>query len=155
MGRRGHRRRDSGASALEFALVSPLLIFVMLAVADFGNALQQSIRLEAAVRAGAQTVLGGTYNETRIRNVVSANLTDWRLTTDTPSGNVTLTTSLVCRCPGTNGTVFDCTTGDPVATCGAPGDFNEYVSITATRPYARLFVFPSSTLRGNVELRLR
>lgn len=155
MGPGGHRRRDRGASALEFALVAPLLVFIMLAVADYGNALQQSIRLEAAARSGAQTVLGGVYNDARIRTAVSANLSDWRLTTDTPRGDVTLTTSLQCRCPGTNGTVFDCTTGDPEATCGAPGDFNEYVSITLTRPYAALFVVPLSTLRGNVELRLR
>lgn len=156
MSRRPRRGgRDRGVSALEFALVSPVLLFVMLAIADFGFALEQSIRLEAAVRAGAQTVVGGTYNETKIRQAVSANLLEWRLTTDTPAGNVTLTPTLVCRCPGTNGTVFNCTTGDPEATCGSPGDFNEYISITATRPYSALFIFPFSTLRGNVELRLR
>lgn len=149
------RGRDRGASSLEFVLVSPLLLFTILAIADFGFALEQAIRLEGAARAGAQAVLGGTYNPTRIREAVGDHLVDWRLTTDSPPGNVTLTTSLVCRCPGVNGTVFNCTTGDPEVTCGGNGDFYEYVSITTERPYAALLIVPVTTLRGNVELRLR
>lgn len=153
------RRRDRGATALEFALVAPVLLFIMLAVADFGNGLQQSIRLEEVARAGAQSAIGGTYNAAKVRSVVSANLGDWRLTTDSPAGNVTLTTALACRCqaaPGTNGTSFDCINDDPAVVCSSfGGDFAQFVSVTVTRPYTALFIFPLATLRGNVELRLR
>lgn len=51
------RRRDRAVSALEFALVTPVVLLIMMGIADYGNALQQSLRLETAARAGAQVAL--------------------------------------------------------------------------------------------------
>ena len=48
------RRSEHGAAAVEFALVVPLLLLVMLAIIDFGWIFNQQLRLTAAAREGAR-----------------------------------------------------------------------------------------------------
>ena len=52
--RTGHRpvrdRRQRGAAAVEFALVLPLLLSLLLGVIDFGMAYGQSVSLQGAAR---------------------------------------------------------------------------------------------------------
>lgn len=147
------RRRDKGTSALEFALTAPILMFITLAVVDFGNALQRMIRLESAARAGAQVAFSQPGDQNAIRTAIRQSLQNWGLVTDNPAGNVNVAVSLSCLCPSSTAT-FDCTTGDPSVSC-ATDDFRQYVSITVTQPFTALLVVPVTTLRGNVELRLR
>jgi Flp pilus assembly protein TadG len=52
--RTGGRR---GTAALEFALVAPLFLLIALGGYDLGTAIQTSMRLERAARAGAQYAL--------------------------------------------------------------------------------------------------
>jgi Flp pilus assembly protein TadG len=147
------RGRDRGVSALEFALTAPIIAFVMLIVADIGNGLQQIVRLEAAARAGAQVAFTEPDEPEAIRTAVRESLQYWPLTTDSPPGDVTVTSSFTCMCVNT-ATTFNCTTGDPESSCGSP-DFRQYVSVTVSRPARALLWVPITTLRGNVELRLR
>ena len=68
----GRLRDQRGASAVEFALIVPLLIVLVLGIAEFGRAFQVQGTLSAAAREGAramalqndQTValLGGELN---------------------------------------------------------------------------------------------
>jgi Flp pilus assembly protein TadG len=51
--RRGHEQR--GASAVEFALVLPLLLVVALALVQVGLLVRDRLLVEAAARAGART----------------------------------------------------------------------------------------------------
>ena len=53
MRRRGHEQR--GASAVEFALVLPLLLVVALALVQVGLLVRDRLLVEAAARAGART----------------------------------------------------------------------------------------------------
>lgn len=48
------RRLEDGAAAVEFALVVPLLLLVMLAIIDFGWIFNQQLSLTAAAREGAR-----------------------------------------------------------------------------------------------------
>jgi hypothetical protein len=48
------RSWSSGAASLELALLAPVLILLLVATWDFGRAIQESSRLAAAARAGAQ-----------------------------------------------------------------------------------------------------
>ncbi|MBR0673007.1 TadE/TadG family type IV pilus assembly protein [Neoroseomonas soli] len=161
------RRRDRGVSALEFAIVMPLLMFIMVAIADYGNALQQLVRLETAARAGAQVAFthpGDTQfnvndpNATLVKNTVLASLQGWPAapTCINGAGNgVCVTYAAWCQCPQSGnaaGTSFayDCSANSPPCE-----DFERYASVTVTRNYTRLAVVPISTLRGNVEIRVR
>lgn len=48
------RRSEDGAAAVEFALIVPLLLLVMLTIIDFGWIFNQQLSLTAAAREGAR-----------------------------------------------------------------------------------------------------
>lgn len=53
----GHRLRDErGASAVEFAMIVPLLIVLVLGIAEFGHAFSVQGTLSAAAREGARAM---------------------------------------------------------------------------------------------------
>ncbi|GAA4066510.1 TadE/TadG family type IV pilus assembly protein [Agromyces indicus] len=47
-------KADDGAAAVEFALVTPLLLLIILAIADLGWVFNQQLTLTAAAREGAR-----------------------------------------------------------------------------------------------------
>lgn len=147
-------RRDRGVSALEFVLVMPIVMLVMLAVADYGNAMQQAIRLESAARAGAQVAFSNPTATTQMRDTVRAHLGNPALATSCVDGvgnGVCITPLSWCQCG--NAAVsyanrIDCDTEQNGCT------IRQYVSISVTRPYSPMIVVPVTSLRGNVELRV-
>lgn len=165
MARRRFPNRDRGVSAIEFALVTPVVILIMMGVADYGNALQQMVRLQAAARAGAQVALtqpGDTRTNandpstTLVRNAVLAKLSGWPAASACTNGTgngVCVTYRSWCQCPGTvsssNG--FDCSSDSPAC----DETMQRYASVTVTRNYSPLLLVPVSSLRGNVEVRTR
>ena len=52
--RPGARDRDRGATAVEFALLLPLLLLLVFGIVDFGRALNAQITLTQAARTGAR-----------------------------------------------------------------------------------------------------
>lgn len=160
------RRRDRGVSALEFVLVMPVLLLIMVGITDLGNALQQSIRLESAARAGAQVAFtrpadtrtnANDANAALIRNQVLAHLQPWPVATSCTGqtgGAVCVTVRAWCQCPAGNNVDislgFACDADPPPCE-----DYAQYTSITATRNYEPLLYVPNRVLRGNVEVRIR
>lgn len=57
--RRGVKRRDRGAAAVEFAIVVPLLLLILLALVDFGRLFYVEVSLAGASREGARAVALG------------------------------------------------------------------------------------------------
>jgi Flp pilus assembly protein TadG len=151
------RRRDRGASALEFVLVMPLLAMLMFAAADYGNAMQQAIRLEAAARAGAQVAFTSPRSVNAINTAVRSALAGWAEGTNCGNGSgatengYCLSTQSWCQCSSSAvapGSGVDC--DEPPTGC----TLQQYVSISVRRPYQPVIVVPVTMLRGNVELRL-
>lgn len=59
-------RRERGAAAVEFALVVPVLVLLLLGIVEFGRVMQVQSTLSAAAREGVRvTALGGTVAEAR------------------------------------------------------------------------------------------
>ena len=147
-------RERRGVSALEAALLTPLLLLVLLGAYDIGNALQQSIRLESAARAGAQYAFVNPRDTTRIKQIVRDNLPGW------PANEIDVRAEVKeCRCDNGSLVAAPGRTGcDTASTCSQPA----VISITATRtqfqPLVPLFTeryFPSlATVKGNVEVRI-
>ena len=52
--RPGQSRRDAGQAAVEFAVALPLIVVVVLAIAQVGVSIRHEIAVEAAARAGAR-----------------------------------------------------------------------------------------------------
>jgi Flp pilus assembly protein TadG len=71
MGRRSRLRDERGASAVEFALVVPLLLLLVLGIAEFGRAFQVQGTISAAAREGVRT-MALQNDETAARAAVRA-----------------------------------------------------------------------------------
>src|SRR6266568_2113813 len=76
--RRGARRlallmrSERGNSAIEFALATPILLGLLVPVADLGMAFSQQLQVQQAAQAGAQYALLHGWNSSAISNAVTA-----------------------------------------------------------------------------------
>lgn len=109
---------DTGASAVEFALILPILILLVFGTIQFGILYNRMQGLQAAAREGARlAAIGGTFDQiqTRVRNAQS-------LFTDT---DVTVATT-----PASAGTAKPC------AAAGVGNEVTVTASVAASGAYA-------------------
>ena len=133
-----HDRR--GVAALEFAVILPVLAMTLMAVIDLGRAIEQTLRLEAAARAGAQYAMFTPTDQAGIELAARGALAGW--------GDVTILPAVMsCICPGA-GAAACTSTGCAVA-------LERYVSITITRGFDSLLIADLTTLQGDMTLRIR
>lgn len=164
---------NRGATAVEFAVVMPVLVLIMVAVSDLAFAAQRSIRLEAAARAAAQFAFNGadwqnnavwsnagpntpvpTNAQTVARQVITA-LSGDPVATSVPGVSVTIRRSCfcdnspkVCGTGGTEDTCVDAVTSEILPT-------TRYVAIEVQDFYSPLLLTFLTPASGRVELRLR
>lgn len=125
----GGIRAESGAAAVEFALVAPLLFLVVFAIIDFGFGFHAWDAAENAAREGARVAAVDPDPNaiiTRARNSSSY--------LDQSKMNVTVT------CSRDNGTSF--------AACGAGSTWNEGDLVRVTITYDYRFITPLPTFVG-------
>lgn len=156
------RQDISGAAAIEFAILTPVLGLILAAAIDFGSLIYAKSRIEAAVSGSANLAIvrAGQVNEagsaglaqTLAAYVGSSNTVDEAIvvvnagptarfsgnSVSVPTGSATSAAS--CYCPTVANRVVTwgaaATCGNP---CGAGGYAGRFVSITATRAYSPLF----------------
>jgi len=119
----------SGAAAVEFAIMAPVLLLLLLGVIDYAGYISARMELEQALRAGGQYALKDYTDSTTIEAAVSG-ATDITVTDITVGG-------LACECP--DGTSTYCRGDANYTTCAggeAPGGF---VTITGSTTYAPIF----------------
>lgn len=129
-------RDQRGVAAVEFAIIGLFMITLMLAAYDFGNAAQQQVELQQAVRAGGAYAAAYPTDPTGIANAVKNTLPiGWKLSS---------APSVVCQC-------LNSSTGATSATvCTAPSCTTDakIITITATMPYTAFWFtnfIPSNT----------
>jgi len=86
-------RDERGVSAVEFALIAPVLLFSLLGVVDLGHAVYQRADMESALRSGIQYFMNGGDDLARAETVVNAS---W---TTKPDG-VSVIAERFCMCGG-------------------------------------------------------
>jgi Flp pilus assembly protein TadG len=97
--RPGRGDRDRGATAVEFALLLPMLLLLVFGLIDFGRALNAQITLTQAAREGARlAALGGQLSAVVSRTQTAA--------TGLSSSQVSVT---VTACPSGSGSTADAT----------------------------------------------
>src|SRR5262245_33993661 len=99
--RLGRFQRDSrGTSAIEFALIAPVLVVIVVSIDDVSRVALGSAHMQSAVRAGIHYAMVGGTDETVARDQAVAawtkKPTDWAVTT-----------TKACQCAGVG---VDCTT---------------------------------------------
>jgi Flp pilus assembly protein TadG len=132
-------RDRRGVSAIEFAIIAPIMVTLMLGAYDVGNAALQQIRLQEAVRSGGAYAISWPTDLSGIQTAVSDALPAG-MTLTNPGG----VAAVKCRCldpaTGTVSALMDCTTAN-FDTCITPNT-GTVVSITATLAYTPLTPLP-------------
>ncbi len=126
-----HERSDTGASLVEMAILLPLLVLMVLGVADFGRMLYHAITLSHAARAGAaygaqnSGFAGDTAGIQQAAEAEAQNIAPIAVTSDR-----------LCECTGS--APVSCTT----PSCGSYGAPLAFVEVTATHTFDTIATFP-------------
>ena len=133
----------SGNTAVEFALIAPVMLTILAGIVDYGLQIHYQAELQTAVRAGAQYATG-TGRATDVAGITSTIQNASDLTSI-----VVATPASVCRC--SNGVLVACTG----ATCGDGSAVGAYLDLSATYSYTPLLSFyaPSRTLSFAMSVR--
>jgi Flp pilus assembly protein TadG len=133
---------EYGAAAVELAITAPMLVVLVLGIADYGLLMEWASSLEGAARAGAEVARANP-------NVTSAQLTAFF-----PSG-ITHTVSTVCTCVD-NTSVAACPPGPAATSCtgktnpfiaGSPVDprIFQYVQVAGTKSVSPIVSYGTFT----------
>jgi Flp pilus assembly protein TadG len=140
------RRRSSraGVAGLEFALVAPILVTLMIASIDFGAALlskaqiSQALALAAeyATLAGQNTTTSAPTNATIMANAKTYAGSLASAFVGTPTVTAVLNNGAAAGSTCCPGTVWTCSTATTCADGSSPGT---YLKISVTYPFKPLF----------------
>lgn len=144
-----HRlREESGQSLIEFALLMPMFILIMVGATDFARFAYASIEISNAARAGVQ------YGaQSYITALDSAGMQQAAINDGPDVSALQATATNFCKC--TDGTSITCANSD--TTCLAPARVIQYVRVNTTATLNPLFNYPglpkSLTLNGQTSMR--
>ncbi len=134
-----------GVSAIEFAFVAPIMLMLMLGAYDLGNAVQQQIDLQEAVRSGGAYAMNHSTDVSGIQTVVTNSLpSGWILTN--PGGVAAVACSCLNTSTGDVTNLAGCTTTN-FDTCASGSGL--LVSVTATMAYTALTPLLANALPNN------
>jgi Flp pilus assembly protein TadG len=134
---------DNGGSLVEFALILPLLAFLLVGMVDFGRGMAISMALESAARSGAEYGSLFPQDSGGVQTAVAEAL---------GSGLTAQSVSAVpeCRCAGL---VTACS-----AACNG-GGAEMYLTVQVNYAYSPILPYPgiaaSYPLKGTAEFRIR
>lgn len=90
---RGARANDRGATAVEFALLLPILLLMVFGIIDFGRALNAQITLTQAARTGARLAALGQPNVVSATQAAATGLSPVNVTVTACPANANQTTA--------------------------------------------------------------
>jgi Flp pilus assembly protein TadG len=142
-------RRTDGNIAVDLAFIVPVILGLIIAALDFGQAFQEKLRLENAARAGAQYALLLGYKKQDTASVIQKARDD---ANDTTSA-LTINANYYCSC--LDGSSTDCATG----TCPVGEVPMRYIHVDVRNTYTMIFDYPgfpaSIDLTGDADMRVR
>lgn len=137
-------RDRRGVSAIEFAMIAPIMAILMLGAYDLGNAVQQQIQLQEGVRAGGAYAINRPTDVNGIQNAVAGAIPGLTLANTNTPGKA----DVVCSClnpnTGTVASLAACTAPN-FATCTGQSNAKQ-VTITAIMNYTALEPWVSAAI---------
>lgn len=134
----------SGNVAVEFALIAPVALLMLIGITDYGMAIYDRMQLSSAVRAGVQYAMHHSANPDTVEQVVMSALT-------IDHAAVTVTAAQVCECPG--GAATECDSACP------DGARRTFIRIDAVQQHDALFDYPGisnpTTLQAQAFVRIQ
>lgn len=131
--RRLWRRRD-GSLTTEFALIAPVLVIVMLPVADFGGAVYTRMQVQNAAQAGAEYALRHGWNQTNVQNAITNAVSGVTVT-----ANPAPALGYFCVSTGSSNTLVASSMG---ASCSGGTTAGSYVIAVAQGTYTPILPYP-------------
>ena len=161
--RRSSRRADpppgtSGVAAVEFALVLPMLILLLIGCCDAGFMFYRQIQVDAAALAGATYAarFGWATNTTSASQQSQANIQAAAQDASALGSQVAVTATLTTGCLSTStGQLF----ASGASQCSGNVTSGTYVTVAATFAYTTIIPYPGlsqpSTLSGSATVRIQ
>jgi Flp pilus assembly protein TadG len=118
---------STGNIAVEFALIAPVAMLMLVGIAEYGTAVYDRLQLSSALRAGIQYATVAGVSTDAVEQVVTDALTS-------DPAAVTVTAQKVCECPDGTETACDQTCSD--------GTRRTFMRIDAVRQREALFSYP-------------
>lgn len=132
------RHARDGVAAVEFALIVPVMLIILMGLLDYAIAVFHKMELESAVRSGAQYALVQDSNSATIIGVVEAS-------TNLEIANVTVTVTESCEC--SDGSAIAC-----AGTC-LTDPVRHYTTVTANYIHTWFFLPGTQTLTQSITIR--
>jgi pilus assembly protein CpaE len=123
---RARRLGEDGVSAVEFALIAPILFLSLLAMVDIGFAIHERMTIDHVLRAGAQEAMfdPGVVHVLKVLNTTAAK--SFPAGADAPVFKVERN----CACPQAKDVWVDCST-----TCAGPTPTYVYYRLSGAKTY--------------------
>jgi Flp pilus assembly protein TadG len=128
-----------GFATVEFALIVPLLLFLVAAVVDYTLLMRAAIAVGDAARAGAEFGSISTANAANTSGIQTA-----ALNAAPDISGLTASAAKVCSC--SNGNTVNCSGG----TCPS-GPVRTYVQVTVKTTVSAMFTYPQLGYTGAVK----
>jgi len=140
-------KKEDGVAATEFALIAPILIYILMGIVDYGLFINQRMVLEDVARTSAEyMVKGGDANLITADVIEQSSLLP-------ELGNITVITTEECECA--DGISVSCTIGS----CNADDYMRNFYAVSLEMPYATKFPYPgipnTINLQGHARLRIQ
>jgi len=126
---------NSGAAAIEFALLGPLLLILLVGAVELGFAMYQAMQVYNAVEAGVVYAMSKGWDEAGISTAVVNGST-------VPGLTATPAPVQFCGCPEAGG-IAEVACTDPLPTCVDGDRAGQYIRISAALPHQTILPFPS------------
>jgi len=140
-------RNEHGVAAIEFALIGPVLVFGLVAMADVGLAVRDRMALDHIVRVGAQNAAQNPGTEAVLRILRAASVDSLTRSTSTAALSVGVTEE--CVCPEAPANTVACAT-----TCSGQSSTFIYYVLQANTVAAGLLL-PDMPIQSRARVQIR
>ena len=131
---------EKGVAAVEFAMIVPILLLILVGTVDYGMFINSKMKLQDLSRSAAQYVVQGGSDDDVMENIIQTS--DFYTESQAAGQTITVTTEQICECA--NGNNIECD-----STCGSNDYLRNYYIATLESTYAPIIPgFDNVTLQG-------
>lgn len=125
---------EKGVAAIEFAMLVPVLVVMVLGVVDYGTFINKKMKLQDLSRTAVQYVVQGGADVDVMENIVETS--DFYVEAQAAGQTVNIVTGQQCECAG--GMSVSCG-----GTCAGVGDYMRYYyTATLDSTFTPIFIYP-------------
>ncbi len=145
-------KNESGVAATEFALVAPILIFLLIGVFDYGMLVRERMKMENIANSAADYMVAGGDEDYLAEDLLQNYFPD---DDEQTVSTISIETERVCECE--SGSSISC---EADICSGGESDYKrQFQTVEVSRPYQLLFAYPGleqeQVLRGRARMQVR